>query len=373
MKKIILYLLIELVICENFVYGQKVNSNILFNNSKNCVVEITTYDKGGNERGYGTGFIIDSLGTCVTNYHVLEDAYYAEIKTFDKQVYSVFTMIYANKDLDVVKFNIIRGPKKFKYLKLNNDLISIGDDVFIIGNPEGMEYSISTGIVSSMRQNQIGNNNVSYIQTTAPISHGSSGSPILNNKGLVIGIVSFSLKNSQNLNFGVKLSSDLLKWKDENNGKTLPLNINAKELNVDQFEQDLISEDGSFTPKDDIAVFMGQDKEIIKSFFRDWQIVQNSPKLFAVAHKTLGVYNFYFNEGETLCNGYSYSLDKVHQTQKLINECLSNGYVLSNRNTSNGVSYYTKYYVITIAPSSDGHENLIMVMWNPNYHPNGTK
>ena len=82
--------------------------------------------------------------------------------------------------------------------------IEIGQDVFVLGNPQGLEGSISTGILSTTGLRQIGQENL--LQITAPISGGSSGGPVVNSRGEVLGVTVSSLKNGQNLNFAVPAS-----------------------------------------------------------------------------------------------------------------------------------------------------------------------
>ena len=89
-----------------------------------------------------------------------------------------------------------------KPLTLATRPTSPGDEVFAIGNPEGLENTISEGIVSGVRTADSG----SLIQITSPISHGSSGGPILNDQGEVIGVAAMTLRGGQNLNFAVPVS-----------------------------------------------------------------------------------------------------------------------------------------------------------------------
>lgn len=171
---------------------------------KPSVFVINTYDKDGNPLSLGTGFFIDPKGIALTNYHVFAGAKTASITTFNGNKYSVNNIIAQNKEMDIIKFSISLPQKTFPYLALAQIKPKEGEDVFVIGNPQGLEYSVSNGIVSSLRYDeQIGQT----IQTTAPISHGNSGSPLINMNGEVIGIISFSLIEGQNLNFAISVAN----------------------------------------------------------------------------------------------------------------------------------------------------------------------
>ena len=87
-------------------------------------------------------------------------------------------------------------------LSLSSTKTSPGESVFAIGNPEGLEKSISTGIIAATREMD----GHSLLQITAPISHGSSGGPVLNSSGEVIGVSVGMLKEGQNLNFAIPVA-----------------------------------------------------------------------------------------------------------------------------------------------------------------------
>ena len=172
--------------------------------SKPAIFSITCYDKSDIPFSYGTGFFIDSEGTGLTNYHVLEGASYAVIKTLDGNHYKIDQIISQNKKIDLIKFKVKKTSKIFPYLKLCPTSPIEAEEVLVIGNPKELEYSVSNGIISSLRNDEeMGK----VIQITAPISSGSSGSPLLNLKGEVLGVVSFTMKEGQNLNFAISVKN----------------------------------------------------------------------------------------------------------------------------------------------------------------------
>jgi len=200
----LLYTFLILFFQITFCYSQSKLSDLV-QRSKPCIIIINTYDKNGKEIALGTGFFIDSNGTALSNYHVFEGAVTATITTFDGNKYSVNNVISQSKEMDILKFSISHPTqKKFPFLKLAQTKPHEGEDVYVIGNPQGLEYSVSNGIVSSLRfDEKIGQ----ILQTTTPISHGNSGSPLINMNNEVVGIISFSLLEGQNLNFAIGIGN----------------------------------------------------------------------------------------------------------------------------------------------------------------------
>ena len=127
--------------------------------------------------------------------------------------FEIDSVLISSKKKDVVKFNIKNpGNKKFAYLKFANSDIKQGDRVYNVSSPVGLEQTVSDGIISALRNDSHGD----IVQVTAPISPGSSGSAIVNEDGDVIAIATFLHKGGQNLNFGVKMSDDILALIKEN-------------------------------------------------------------------------------------------------------------------------------------------------------------
>ena len=150
----------------------------------------------------GTGFFISSSGIGISNYHVFEDGNNNEavIKTIDNLQYRVKRILKSDKELDFIVFEVENDHLDFPFLTLANDLTGIGEDVFAIGNPRGLEHTLSKGIVSSYRENN------TMIQTTTEITHGSSGGPLFNMRGEVIGITTSGIGEA-NLNFAMNIQS----------------------------------------------------------------------------------------------------------------------------------------------------------------------
>lgn len=172
-----------------------------------AIFAVYTYDEYGSPSGMGTGFFIDGKGTGITNFHVLDGASKAIIKLSDNSNYDITKILASNQEADLVRFSIDNPTNKsFSYLTLSQTVPLKGQKIFVIGNPEGLQSSVSEGIVSSIRELE-GFGNI--IQITAPISPGSSGSPIMTMEGNVVAVATFQFKEGQNLNFGIE--SDKIK------------------------------------------------------------------------------------------------------------------------------------------------------------------
>ena len=163
------------------------------------VVTITTYDDKKNTLKQGSGFFIDGTGVIITNYHVLKEAYYAKVKTYDGHIYPIDNIVAENKYVDLIKAHVDIPRKHIKIANITQELPEIAEHIIVIGSPHGLEQSVSDGIVSSVRSSQY----PTLIQITAPVSPGSSGGPVINRKGKVIGVTTFYITRGQNLNFAV--------------------------------------------------------------------------------------------------------------------------------------------------------------------------
>lgn len=176
-----------------------VQANEHIRNVLDRVVMIIAMDENYQPLGIGSGFIIGMNGEIATNYHVIEGAASALVKFVNKKdKYNVITILQKNLIYDLA---IIQVDAKLSPVTLGDDeLTAIGDRILAIGNPEGLEGTVSEGIISGFRKVEDG---FRLMQITAPISPGSSGGPVINQSGHVIGIASASIVVGQNLNFAV--------------------------------------------------------------------------------------------------------------------------------------------------------------------------
>ena len=177
----------------------------VYNQCAPAVVYIAVYDASGRVLQTGSGFFIDSDGTLVTNYHVVEGGASAKVTTMDNRVYDVAGIYDFDESADIALLKV--SGSGFSSLQVSTGEVSAGDTVYAIGSPLGLSNTISSGIVSNASRVYKG---MTYIQVTAPISSGSSGGALIDAKGRAIGITSgefYSDTNmSQNLNIAVPLS-----------------------------------------------------------------------------------------------------------------------------------------------------------------------
>jgi len=162
----------------------------VFQRNRPAVVTIETGKK------FGSGVIIDSAGVVVTNLHVIQEAPRATIRLSNGDAYDDATVI----DYDVRKDLVLLKIKGFKLTAAelgDSDNLRVGDRVFAIGAPEGLELILSEGVVSAVRDTGEG---YRVVQTDAAISPGSSGGGLFDVNGRLVGITSFKTKG-ENLNF----------------------------------------------------------------------------------------------------------------------------------------------------------------------------
>ena len=166
----------------------------IIENAISAVVTIKT------DVAQGTGFIITNDGYIVTNAHVLGGGH--QVWTIDsnqRQINADF--IGYDIDLDVA---LLKIPGDYNYLKLDDsNEVQVGEKVIAIGNPLGLQFSVSEGIVSAVHRT--GSNNLeAYIQTDAALNPGNSGGPLINKKGKVIGINNFKVSGGESLGFALE-------------------------------------------------------------------------------------------------------------------------------------------------------------------------
>jgi len=148
----------------------------------------------------GTGFIVDSEGYVVTNYHVMQGAKAAAILTYEGISHQV-SLIGVDKNMDVA---LLKIEGSFDSLDFgNSDEISIGEKVIAIGNPLGLQFSVTEGIVSAVHRPGL-NGGDSYIQTDAALNPGNSGGPLINKRGEVIGLNNFKVGDGESLGFALE-------------------------------------------------------------------------------------------------------------------------------------------------------------------------
>jgi hypothetical protein len=177
-----------------------VSAGAIYKQSAPSVVSI----EGKNEKGIvewtGTGFIVAADGKIVTNYHVIRNSKEASVRLDNGDVYDTVEVLDVDrrKDIALLKIKAI----DLRPLRVGSSgAAQIGDVVYSLSNPLGLDNTLSEGIISGIRQMD----GYRLLQITAPISHGSSGGPLFNAKGEVVGVTTLSLQEGQSLNFAIPI------------------------------------------------------------------------------------------------------------------------------------------------------------------------
>ncbi|MEN3328872.1 MAG: hypothetical protein V7638_3679 [Acidobacteriota bacterium] len=166
---------------------------------KPSAVAIETYDSRGEKLSRGSGFFVEA-DRIVTNRHVLEGAYRAEVHSSSGAVFPVKGVLAVDAEGDIALLKIDAPAPPVRPLPLDKTSPQEGESVVVIGNPLGLEGSVTNGIVSAVRDIPTFGR---IIQITAPISSGSSGSPVVNMQGQVIGIATLQITGGQSVNFAI--------------------------------------------------------------------------------------------------------------------------------------------------------------------------
>ena len=158
------------------------------------VVMITVRGREGQVTKQGSGFVVGNH-LIATNVHVTHDAHEVTVNFSNGRSVEALGVVNGDRSSDLILLYADTGSTP--PLPLARLPAHIGDTVVSLGSPEGLSGSMSTGIISGIRALS----GVKVLQTTAPVSHGSSGGPLLNEYGEVLGVTSFMLDDGQNLNF----------------------------------------------------------------------------------------------------------------------------------------------------------------------------
>jgi len=163
--------------------------------------------------GLGSGFIINEDGFLMTNFHVIEgetqisvEVYHQNDGELSRKSYKQVRIIAMNKFEDLALLRIEdKDAPKFKYVVMGSaDALSVGERVFAIGSPLGLERTVTEGILST-KTRQLGGE--LYLQTTAQINPGNSGGPLFNMSGEVVGVTNMKITFGEGLGFAIPVGS----------------------------------------------------------------------------------------------------------------------------------------------------------------------
>ncbi|MEP6663272.1 MAG: trypsin-like peptidase domain-containing protein, partial [Verrucomicrobiota bacterium] len=163
--------------------------------------------------GLGSGFIVNEDGFLITNFHVIEgetqisvEVYHEKNGELQRKNYKVVKIVALNKfqDLALLKIDDKDAPK-FRSVSLgDSEALGVGERVFAVGSPLGLERTVTEGILSTKTRQLQGD---LYLQTTAQINPGNSGGPLFNLRGEVIGVTNMKITFGEGLGFAIPIEA----------------------------------------------------------------------------------------------------------------------------------------------------------------------
>ena len=190
--------LVLLLFCRTSL-GNTQTPQEIYREAANATVLLVMKDTNDQTLGYGSGFFVE-VDKIATNFHVIEGAARGIAKHVGQETrYTIEGFCAVNEKRDLVVLQVSASSVQPLTIA-DSDAVEIGETIYVVGNPKGyLEGTFSEGIISGIRLEETDK----LLQLTAPISPGSSGGPVLNNKGEVIGISVATIKSGQNLNFAI--------------------------------------------------------------------------------------------------------------------------------------------------------------------------
>lgn len=183
--------------------------------TKPATVQIMALDENWTPIKSGTGFFISPDGLVVTNYHVIQGAAHLAARTNEGATFEFQRVVAQPQGIDIAILKFSADGASFLKLGKSTDAVE-GQQVIVIGSPEGLQGTVSEGIISAFRENR------SMIQITAPISHGSSGSPVIDQNGQVIGVATLVAREGQNLGFAIAVEEVERAWHPPQGEQNIP-------------------------------------------------------------------------------------------------------------------------------------------------------
>ncbi|OGU72462.1 MAG: hypothetical protein A2V93_05770 [Ignavibacteria bacterium RBG_16_34_14] len=211
-KSILIVLLTLIILIINKTAAQTLSGEEIYKRCSPSVLYLISYDFKNKPSAIGSGVIINKEGLIATNYHIFENMQNIAA-IFGKDTIKNLSVVAADVLRDILILYDETNKLNASAELGNSDSILVGETIFAIGNPEGLEKTFSDGRISGKRYDPYLNRDI--IQISAPISHGSSGGGLFNSKGQLIGITYSGFKEGQNLNFAIPIN-DYLKIRPSN-------------------------------------------------------------------------------------------------------------------------------------------------------------
>lgn len=174
------------------------DASAIYRKAEASVFLIYLNNRNGEPSALGSGFLVGPH-LVITNAHVVAEGT-PVLAVGPVRIPAKIVKTDERNDLSLLSVDVDLTSTP---LAVSNEKLTIGDKVFVIGNPEGLDKTLSEGLISSFREVE----GRKLLQITTPISHGSSGGPVLDTTGRVVGVIVSMLKEGQNLNFAIPAST----------------------------------------------------------------------------------------------------------------------------------------------------------------------
>jgi Trypsin-like peptidase domain len=198
---VLLALIIPIVVQAQATQIQQKTAGNIYKMAGPSVVLVETYGEDGEVSGSGSGFLVSADGRILTNFHVIAHTKRATVKLANEDAYDAVHVLAVDKRKDIALLMI--DAVNLPYLRLGrSETAQVGDRLYTLGTPLGfLQNTLSEGLLSGVRQMD----GYKLFQLSAPISPGSSGSPVFDAQGEVVGIVKATIEEGQNLNFAIPI------------------------------------------------------------------------------------------------------------------------------------------------------------------------
>lgn len=195
---------------------EKTSESVVYITTSSIKRDYWTRNEFEIPRGSGSGFVWDKEGHIVTNFHVINGASKAIVTFSDQGSYEAKLVgVAPEKDLAVLKIEI--DAEKLQPIKVGrSENLRVGQSVFAIGNPFGLDYTLTTGVISALGReinSQVGRPIRDVIQTDAAINPGNSGGPLMNSSGKLIGVnTAIYSPSGASAGIGFSIPVDVVNW-----------------------------------------------------------------------------------------------------------------------------------------------------------------
>ncbi|MBS3071636.1 trypsin-like peptidase domain-containing protein [Candidatus Pacearchaeota archaeon] len=167
----------------NLIKSSQEDFSGIIEDSVRSIVSVAT------DKSVGSGFVVNSEGYILTNQHVIADATKISVLTYDREILSA-KLIASDEKKDVALLKVSENIEALELADSSN--LQVGKKVIAIGNPYGLSFTVTEGIISALDRSGPGGNNI-YIQTDVSLNPGNSGGPLIDTEGKVIGINNFKV------------------------------------------------------------------------------------------------------------------------------------------------------------------------------------